>query len=65
MTPADVKSIRLALGMTQAHLAAALELASDGRRTIRHWENEGGKFRITGPARVALRMMAAQAGLAL
>ena len=65
MTPADVKSIRLALGMTQAQLAAALELASDGRRTIRHWETEGGKFRITGPARVALRMMAAQAGLVL
>lgn len=57
MTPAEVKAARLALGMTQADLAAALELSSDGKRTIRHWETEDGKFQITGPARVAIRLM--------
>jgi hypothetical protein len=45
--------------MTQADLAAALELSSDGKRTVRHWETEDGKFKITGPARVALRLMVA------
>jgi DNA-binding transcriptional regulator YiaG len=57
MTPAEVRAHRQALGMTQADLAAALELSSDGKRTVRHWETEGGKFQSTGPARVALRLM--------
>lgn len=57
MTPAQVRAIRLALGMTQTQLAAALELASDGARAVRRWETEGSKSPITGPARVALRLM--------
>lgn len=59
MTPAEVKAARLAMNMTQAQLAAALELSADGKRTVRHWETEGGKFQITGPARVAIRLMLA------
>ena len=60
MTPAEVKAARLAMNMTQAQLAAALELSSDsGRRTVRHWETDGGKFQITGPARVAIRLLLA------
>ena len=59
MTPAEVRANRQRLGMTQADLAAALELSADGKRTVRHWETEGGKFQITGPARVALRLMVA------
>ena len=60
MTPAEVKAARLAMNMTQAQLAAALELTGDnGRRTVRHWESEGGKFAITGPARVAIRLLLA------
>jgi DNA-binding transcriptional regulator YiaG len=57
MTPAEVRAHRQTLGMTQAELAAALRLASDGKRTVRHWETEGGKFQITGPASVALELM--------
>lgn len=60
MTPAEVKAARLAMGMTQAQLATALELSADsGRRTVRHWETDCGKFQITGPARVAVRLMLA------
>ena len=60
MPPAEVKAARLAMGMTQTQLAAALELTGEnGRRTIRHWETDGGKFQITGPARVAIRLMLA------
>ena len=57
MTPSEVKAARLAMGMTQAQLATALELSADGKRTIRHWETDGGKYRITGPARVAIRLL--------
>lgn len=57
MTPAEVRAARQALGMTQTELATALRLASDGRRTIRHWETDGGKFSISGPASVALELM--------
>jgi DNA-binding transcriptional regulator YiaG len=59
MTPAQVRAHRQALGMTQAELAAALRLAKDGKRTVRHWETEGGKFQISGPASVALELMVA------
>ena len=60
MTPAEVKAARLSMGMTQAQLATALELSADsGRRTVRHWETDCGKFQITGPARVAVRLMLA------
>ena len=60
MTPAEVKAARLAMGMTQAQLAAALELTGEnGKRTVRHWESDGGKFQITGPARVAIRLLLA------
>lgn len=60
MTPAEVKAARLAMNMTQAQLATALELTGDnGRRTVRHWESDTGKFQITGPARVAIRLLLA------
>lgn len=57
MTSAEVRAARIALSMTQAELAAALRLSSDGKRTVRHWETEGGKFQISGPASVALELM--------
>ena len=59
MTPSEVRAARQALGMTQAELASALRLASDGKRTVRHWETEGGKYQISGPASVALAFMVA------
>jgi len=58
MTPDAIKAARHELGMTQAGLAAALELHPDnGARTVRNWEQ--GKIAITGPARVAIRLMLA------
>lgn len=56
MTPDEVKAARLELGMTQAELASALELAgANGKDTVRSWES--GKREISGPSRVALRLM--------
>ena len=56
MTPDDVKTARAALGLTQAQLADALELEGNyGKDSVRNWER--GKRPISGPARVALRLM--------
>lgn len=55
MTPAEIKSARATLGLSQAGLARALGLADD--RIIRRWE--AGDVAITGPARLAIRYMLA------
>jgi len=63
MTPEDIKAAREALGLTQWELADALELEGNyGKDTVRNWER--GKRPITGPARVALRLMVAAKGAA-
>jgi DNA-binding transcriptional regulator YiaG len=53
----EVRAARLQLGMTQKQLAEALGLPASGKRTVRHWETDAGRFAITGPARVAIRLM--------
>jgi DNA-binding transcriptional regulator YiaG len=55
MTPEQVREHRQALGFTQADLAAALRMGSEGRRTVRRWES--GQQSITGPASVALELL--------
>ena len=60
MSRDEVVRSRAALGLTQQQLAERLELTGDnGKRTVRHWETDGGKFAITGPARVAIRLLLA------
>lgn len=60
MSRDEVVRCRSVLGLTQQQLADKLELHSEnGKRTVRHWETDGGKFQITGPARVAIRLMLA------
>jgi DNA-binding transcriptional regulator YiaG len=39
MTPAEIKAIRHKLGLSQAGLAAALNLGKDGGRTVRRYES--------------------------
>lgn len=55
VTPVEVKAARLRLGMTQAQLAAYIELGKDGRRIVRGWEK--GERRPSGPVCVLLRYM--------
>jgi DNA-binding transcriptional regulator YiaG len=56
VTPTELKEARATLGMTQRQLADALELSGTWpQHTVRSWEN--GKRPITGPARVAIRLM--------
>jgi DNA-binding transcriptional regulator YiaG len=55
-TPDEVREARKALGMTQAELADALELEGNyGKDSVRNWER--GKRSISGPCRVAIRLM--------
>ena len=57
MTPDEMRELRTAMGLTQRQLADALEL--DGpyaRHSVRAWENS--KRPISGPVRVALRLLA-------
>jgi len=57
MTPAQIKSIRKALKLSQNDLADRLRLSPQtGGRTVRAWES--GKTAITGPATVALEFIA-------
>jgi len=55
MTPAEVRAARLALGMTQEQLAAALRMGGDGKRAVRRWE--AGDREISGPATVAIQAL--------
>lgn len=55
MTPDDVRFARRALGMTQHHLATALRMGGDGKRSVRRWES--GDRPISGPASVAIEAM--------
>jgi DNA-binding transcriptional regulator YiaG len=56
MSPAEIKEARLKLGLTQAQLAAALNLSEPyGKDVVRSWES--GRRPISGPAQVAITLM--------
>jgi DNA-binding transcriptional regulator YiaG len=58
MTPAELKTIRSAMGLTQTQLAQALKV---GLRSVQAWESQGRQNRpIPGPAIVALEAMQMQ-----
>lgn len=53
MTPAELKTAREKLGLTQRGLARVIKVKSD--RTIRKWED--GESDIAGPAVVLIRLL--------
>ena len=56
MTGNELKSARLRLGLSQAQLAAALNMSgSTGNRTIRKWES--GEYTIPGPVVAAIELL--------
>lgn len=61
MSPDRIRDIRMALGLSQNGLAEALRLGSNGGRTVRRWES--GEIPISGPASVALELMAEKEGV--
>ncbi len=58
MTPADLRTARKRLGLTQHGLAAALRMGKYGWQTISKWENDGSS--IPGPVSVAVEAMLAE-----
>jgi transcriptional regulator with XRE-family HTH domain len=62
MTPDEVRKARERLGLTQTRLGEILELQGDSKGdTVRKWEN--GRRPISGPARVAIRLLLERAGM--
>ena len=56
MTPAEFKSARKSLGLTQSGLAEVLRLSpKNGDRSIRIWETEGNT--VPGPVQVAMELL--------
>jgi DNA-binding XRE family transcriptional regulator len=55
MTAAEFKRARETLGYTPQQMAAALGLATHGKRTIQRIENEGAT--ITGPMSLAVQKL--------
>jgi DNA-binding transcriptional regulator YiaG len=55
MLPADLKSARKTLRLSQAGLAEVLRLGPNGERTIRRWET--GDVPVTGPASLAIELL--------
>lgn len=63
MKPNEVKAAREALGLSCNQLGELLELEGKYKGdTVRTWEN--GRRPISGPARVAIRLLLERAGLA-
>ena len=60
-TPADLRTARKALGLTQSGLAKALRLSeTNGGRSVRKWESEG--CTVPGPVQIAVEMMLERIG---
>jgi DNA-binding transcriptional regulator YiaG len=54
MKPAEFKSTRQALGLSQDALATILQMGGDGARTVRRWEM--GERAVPGAVVVLLRL---------
>lgn len=61
MNPADLRTARKALGLTQKGLAEALQMGKHGWQSISKWERDGST--IPGPVAVAVELLLRQARL--
>ena len=59
MTPADLRTARKALGMTQHALADALRMGLYGYQTVAKWESDANVRGVPGPVQVAVEQMLA------
>lgn len=55
MTPADLRTARKTLGLTQHGLAKALRMGKSGWQSVNRWEKDGGT--VPGPVQVAVEYM--------
>jgi DNA-binding transcriptional regulator YiaG len=52
VTPAELRTARKALGMTQHALAEALHMGKHGWQSVSRWEQDGSS--IPGPVQIAI-----------
>lgn len=57
MSPADLRTARKRLGLTQKGLASALRMGAHGWQSISKWERDGST--IPGPVQVAVESLLA------
>lgn len=57
MTPAELRTARKALGLTQHGLAEALRMGTHGWQSVSRWEQDGNT--VPGPVQVAVEMLIA------
>ena len=60
MTPADLRTARKALGLTQKGLAEALRMGEWGWQTVAKWEADSNTRGVPGPVQVAVEGMLEQ-----
>lgn len=58
LTPADLRSARKRLGLTQHQLADALRMGKNGWQSVSRWEKDGNT--IPGPVQVAVEAILAE-----
>jgi DNA-binding transcriptional regulator YiaG len=55
MTPADFRTARRALGLTQHQMAEALRMGKHGWQSVSRWERDGST--VPGPVQIAVEAM--------
>ena len=60
MTPADLRTARRRLGLTQKGLAKALRMGKHGWQSISAWESDSNERGVPGPVQVAIEGMLKQ-----
>lgn len=61
MTPADLRTARKALGLTQKGLAERLQMGTHAWQTISKWESDSNERGVPGPVAVAVGYMLREA----
>lgn len=64
MTPADLRTARKSLGLTQKGLAEALRMGKHGWQAISKWERDDFNGSIPGPVTLALECLINHSGRA-
>ncbi len=57
MTPADLRTARKRLGLSQHALAEALRMGTHGHQTISAWEADANTRGVPGPVQVAIEAL--------
>ncbi len=60
MTPAELRTARKRLGLTQKGLAERLQMGAHGWQSISKWESDANERGVPGPVAVAVELMLAE-----